>query len=112
MTPLKRLKDKVTRQAMTEKLIKTPYCEGCNQKAITAHHIIRQKNSNYLRDKLENMISTCLSCHLLAHTRGDVVAFGQVFIKRGKKWHKKLIEDSRIIIKDNLLYWKEKIKQL
>lgn len=112
MTPLARLKKKAVDLAIAKKLEKTPLCEGCGARASTAHHIIRQANSNYLRLAQENLVSTCRECHHLAHTRGDLVAFGQVFIKRGKKWHAKLIQDSHKMIRDNMGYWKEQIENL
>jgi len=111
-TPLNKLKRKCVDAAIAIKISATPFCEGCGAEAETAHHLVRQANSNYLRTKQSNLFSTCKKCHMLAHSRGDTIAFGQAIISRGKKWHLKLIKDSQIRIKDNLSYWRKIYNEL
>ena len=111
-TPLNKLKQKCVAKAIEIKLKITPYCEGCGAPAITAHHLVRQANSNYLRCSQSNLFSTCKNCHCLAHSRGDMVAFGRAILSRGKKWHEKLIKDSAIRIHDNISYWKKMYEEL
>ena len=111
MTKLAKLKKEAVDWAIKIKLKNTPRCEGCGLIAITAHHLIRQKNSNYARCLQENLFSVCSVCHCLAHSRGDMVVLGHAILKRGKKWHNKLIKDAQKIIKDNQGYWIKKIEE-
>lgn len=103
-TKLQKLKEKATRLAMDKKLEENPYCP-CGKPATVAHHLVRQKNSNYLRTKQYNMIACCAECHLKAHSRGDIVAFGE--IPRADR----LKRESSILIQDSMGYWQNIIDE-
>lgn len=96
---------------MVKHLIDFPFCESCGGIANTAHHIIRQKNSNFLRDKQYNLISTCSKCHLAAHSRGDEAVFGLSLARRGEDEARLRVEGARIIIKDNIAYWEQRERE-
>jgi len=110
-SPLQKLKIKAVKLAIAEKLKSTPYCECCGKPAITAHHIVEQSRSNYLRCEQRNLMSVCWSCHFLVHNAGGAKVLGGVILKRGKRWYNKLMADAQVRIRDNQGYWLDIIKK-
>lgn len=89
-----------------------PKCELCNQPAITAHHIVHQARSNYLRLDKKNLLSVCGKCHGRIHIGNDEgTVILQVAKKRGLEWADYILKGKQKTIKSNMQYWsKEKSK--
>ena len=108
-----KLKERCVKLATKLKLLDSPNCLFCGKKANTCHHFIHQSRSNFLRcDFRRNLIPICTSCHYKLHNGYEAVMALELERKLGKKWAEGLIRDSRIIIKDNLAYWKAEEEDL
>ena len=110
-TPLAKLKKECVKLATAKYLEMHPFCEVCEELAITAHHFVEQARSNFLRCKKNNLVAVCRNCHFKIHnntTSGLII--GYIVRKRGKKWFDKIQIESTIKIKDTISYWK-KVKE-
>jgi len=108
-----KLKEKAVELATEKKLKQHPRCILCNNMAVTAHHFIRQSQSNYLRCDERNLIPICRKCHYLWHCGGKAeVMTLQLQQMLGDKWRDELIRDSVKTIKDTIEYWEELITKL
>ena len=89
-----------------------PKCELCGDPAITAHHIVHQARSNYLRLDKKNLLSVCGKCHGRIHIgndEGEIIV--QVTKMRGLKWANYILKGKQQSIKSDMFYWgKQKIK--
>lgn len=111
-TSLQTAKEKAVRLAMDLYVRAHPKCELCGKKASTAHHVIRQSRSNYLRTEPRNLVSICRSCHYKLHLGSEPIYMGMLIEKRGLAWIKQLQKESRITIHDTVGYWKTKYGEL
>mgnify|MGYP002067349398 CR=1 FL=1 len=111
-TKLQRLINECVAIAIKICITLKPKCELCGQPAITAHHIVHQARSNYLRCEQKNLLSVCGKCHGRIHIGNDEGAIiVQVTKMRGLKWASYILKGKQQSIKSDFLYWgKQKIK--
>ena len=111
-TNLQKAKEKAVRFAMDSYVAEHPRCELCGKWASTAHHVIRQSRSNYLRTEARNLVAICKSCHYKLHLGNEPIYMGILIKKRGMKWLDRLQKESRIEIRDTVGYWEKKYEEL
>jgi len=111
-TKLAKLKEKAVKIVTAKMLEKHPKCFFCPNMANTAHHIIPQSRSNYLRCDERCLVSICQKCHMRLHSGYESVMTMQLVEARGKEWMDGLIKDSNVKIKDSIGYWTALIEEL
>jgi len=87
-----------------------PECLVCGKPTAEMHHHIQKKQSLSLRYDKENLIPLCKGCHLAIHRKGDPAIIAKIIEVKGMDWHKKIESKRRIIVKRNILYYKELLK--
>lgn len=86
-----------------------PKCELCGQEATTAHHIVHQARSNYLRLDKKNLLAVCGKCHGRIHIGNDEgVIIVQVTKFRGLRWASYILKGKQQTIKSDIPYWTKK----
>ena len=95
--PRKKAKDDADRALQDWYRAKYPKnrCEACGGQFEVMHHFIAKSQSNYLRYDDRNLIFLCQGCHYRHHNVGDQKIMSTVILKRGEKWHKEIIKESR-----------------
>ena len=109
--PLKYHREKADRIVRDLVLEIKPKCLVCGKKAITVHHFIEKSLSAALRYDFENLIPICAEDHFKIH-KGDPQPEAIILFKFGKEWFDKLQKKRRKLVKINIGYYKNIIKQL
>jgi hypothetical protein len=94
-------------------ILKHPKCELCPELAITAHHIVHQASSNYLRCDQKNLIAICGKCHCKIHIgNSEGVINIQITKMRGLEWADYILKGKQKTIKSDIIYWTKKKAEL
>jgi len=107
-TEKQKLIDECVNLAIKICLAQKPRCEFCLNPAQTAHHIIHQARSNFLRCDQKNLVSVCGSCHASIHIgQNEGIKNLQLTKMRGSAWRNYILANERKKIKNDMFYWKK-----
>ena len=87
-------------------------CEVCGNPISCLHHFFPKSTSSRLRYDWLNLIPICQGCHMRHHQAGDPSIHGTIIKKRGMEWYEDMKVIRHEIIKVNVAYYEEILKEL
>lgn len=88
-----------------------PHCFFCGKRTEVGHHFVHRSKSTALRYEMENLIGLCNSCHFALHQNESYYA-AKIVERKGIEWFQRLERMKNVIVKADVLFYKQKLEKL